>query len=104
MARIATARGLACLAMLVLLPRHAAAQQSSEAEKFGRVLLGGAAGLALHEAGHLVADWAFEEKVVVEKVGWKGVPFFALSHAPDLSPRREFTVSSAGFWSQYLYS
>ena len=29
---------------------------------------------------------------------------FALSHAPDLSPRRELTVSSAGFWSQFLYS
>ena len=42
--------------------------------------------------------------MVVKKVGWKGVPFFALSHAPDLSPRREFTVSSAGFWSQFLYS
>jgi len=40
----------------------------------------------------------------VKKVGWKGVPFFALSHAPDLSPRREFIVSSAGFWSQFLYS
>jgi hypothetical protein len=47
---------------------------------------GGAAGLALHESGHLVADWAFEEKVVVKKVGWKGVPFFALSHAPTCRP------------------
>ena len=36
--------------------------------RFGRLLLGGAAGLALHESGHLVADWAFEEKVVVKKV------------------------------------
>jgi hypothetical protein len=51
-----------------------------------------------------VADWAFEEKVVVKRVDYKGIPFFALSHAPDLSPRREFTVSSAGFWSQFLYS
>lgn len=61
-------------------------------------------GFALHESGHLIADWAFEEKVVVKKVSYKGIPFFALSHAPDLSPRREFTVSSAGFWSQFLYS
>jgi len=82
----------------------AQAQELSSASRFGRLLLGGAAGLALHETGHLVADWAFEEKVVVKKVGWKGIPFFALSHAPDLSPRREYVVSSAGFWSQYLYS
>lgn len=68
------------------------------------MLLGGAAGLAIHESGHLVADWAFDEKVVIKKVDWKGIPFFALSHAPDLSPRREYVVSSAGFWAQHLYS
>jgi hypothetical protein len=88
----------------VMLASPALAQEQSGGEKFGKLLLGGAAGLALHESGHLVADWAFGEKVVVRKVGWKGLPFFALSHANDLSPRREFTVSSAGFWSQWLYS
>jgi hypothetical protein len=77
---------------------------TSAAARFGKVLLGGAAGLVLHESGHLVADWAFEEKVDVRKVEYKGIPFFALSHAHDLSPRREFVVSSAGFWAQYLYS
>ena len=80
------------------------AQEPSAASKFGRVLLGGVAGLGVHEGGHLVANWAFEEKVRVKKVDYKGIPFFALSHAPDLSPRREFVVSSAGFWAQYLYS
>jgi hypothetical protein len=95
------------MVMLLLSPRLAAGQQASSgssAGKFGRLLIGGGAGLVLHESGHLVANWAFEEKVVVKKVGWNGIPFFALSHAPDLSPRREYTVSSAGFWSQYLYS
>ena len=82
----------------------ARAQQESTIGKVGKVLLGGAAGLGVHEAGHLVADWAFEEKVVVKKVDFKGIPFFALSHAPDLSPRREYVASSAGFWAQYLYS
>jgi hypothetical protein len=100
------ARSLLCFLLICFCPGHATAQQTSSSAgvRFGRLLLGGAAGLALHESGHLVADWAFEEKVVVKKVGWKGVPFFALSHAPDLSPRREFVVSSAGFWSQFLYS
>lgn len=79
-------------------------QEESGASKFGKVLLGGAAGLGLHEAGHLVANWAFDEKVTIRKVDYHGIPFFALSHAPDLSPRREYVVSSAGFWAQYLYS
>lgn len=96
-------------ALLILLVTIFAApsvaqQQPSAASRFGKVLLGGGAGLVLHETGHLIADWAFEEKVVVKKVDYKGIPFFALSHAHDLSPRREYVVSSAGFWSQYLYS
>jgi hypothetical protein len=94
-----------CLAaLLVLLAVPAAAQERSAGGTFGRVLLGGAAGLALHEGGHLLANWAFESKVVVRKVDYKGVPFFALSHANNLSPRREFIVSSAGFWAQFLFS
>jgi hypothetical protein len=107
------------VALLILLvgflaaPASAQQQQGSQqadspaksaASRFGKLLLGGAAGLVLHESGHLVADWAFEEKVVIRKVDYKGIPFFALSHANNLSPRREFIVSSAGFWSQYLYS
>ncbi len=92
-----------CLALL-LAASPGFAQQESDASKFGKVLLGGAAGLGLHEAGHLVANWAFEEKVKIKKVDFKGIPFFAISHAPDLSPRREYVVSSAGFWTQYLYS
>lgn len=104
--------GAGCLAfaMLMLLGASPAFAQQAQTKgpsagaSFGRLLLGGAAGLALHESGHLIADWAFEEKVVVKKVGYKGAPFFAITHANDLSPRREFTVSSAGFWSQFLYS
>ena len=87
MARI----GLVAL-VLVCLAVPVGAQDESGASKFGKVLLGGAAGLGLHETGHLIANWAFEEKVVVKKVDYKGIPFFALSHAPDLSPRREYVV------------
>jgi hypothetical protein len=93
-----------CALLVLISAAPALAQQDSTASRFGRVLLGGAAGLGLHEAGHLVANWAFEEKVVIKKVDYKGIPFFALSHAPDLSPRREYVVSSAGLWTQYLYS
>jgi hypothetical protein len=101
-ARIVTRIGIGLLVLAAASP--VAAQTHSAGERFGKVLLGGAAGLAIHESGHLVANWAFDEKVVVKKVNFKGIPFFALSHAPDLSPRREYVVSSAGFWAQYLYS
>jgi hypothetical protein len=100
------ARYLALCSVLLLIVDAipAAGQEASAASRFGKVLLGGAAGLGLHEGGHLVANWAFEEKVNIKKVDYKGIPFFALSHAPDLSPRREYVVSSAGFWTQFLYS
>jgi hypothetical protein len=99
------ARVTQCIVLILLAVRPAVAQQeSSSASKFGKVILGGVAGLGAHETAHLVANWAFEEKVTIKKVDYKGVPFFALSHAPDLSPRREYVVSSAGFWAQYLYS
>jgi hypothetical protein len=98
-------RSLLCaLAAVACITAVPASAQDSAGARFGKVLLGGAAGLGLHEAGHLVANWAFEEKVVIKKVDYKGVPFFALSHSPDLSPRREYVVSSAGFWAQFLYS
>jgi hypothetical protein len=100
---VARLRALFAL-LVVFYAAPASAQQESAASRFGKVLLGGAAGLGLHEAGHLVANWAFDEKVVIKKVSYQGIPFFALSHAPDLSPRREYVVSSAGFWAQYLYS
>lgn len=113
MARIGRHAAFVITALAVLAAPAAAQQQRSQqsdssggsaASRFGKVLLGGGAGLVLHETGHLIANWAFEEKVVVRKVDYKGIPFFALSHANNLSPRREFVVSSAGFWSQYLYS
>jgi len=93
-----------CAVLLLLAASPAFGQQESGAYKFGKVMLGGVAGLGLHETGHLVANWGFEEKVTIKKVDYKGIPFFALSHAPNLSPRREYVVSSAGFWAQYLYS
>ena len=96
--------GFGPLTLLVTLRAPGSRAENPQRRRFGKVLLGGAAGLAIHESGHLVANWAFDEKIVIRKVDYKGIPFFALSHAPDLSPRREYVVSSAGFWAQYLYS
>jgi hypothetical protein len=63
-------------------------------------LAGAALGLAAHEAGHLVLDFAFDAKPWIKRVELGGIPFFAITHRSDLSPRREFAISSAGFWVQ----
>ena len=65
-----------------------------------KFLAGGAAGLVLHESGHLVFDALFDAKPRLSRVQFGPFPFFAISHRSDLSPRREFTISSAGFWVQ----
>jgi hypothetical protein len=61
---------------------------------------GGAAALAAHEGGHLLFDALFRANPGIKKVSFKGIPFFAITHDPGLSPRRELTIDSAGFWVQ----
>ena len=65
-----------------------------------RFLAGAALGLAAHESGHLVLDFAFDARPRIKRVTLGGIPFFAITHRSDLSPRREFAISSAGFWVQ----
>jgi hypothetical protein len=71
--------------------------RASDTVKF---LAGAALGLGLHESGHLVFDAVFNAKPRLEGVRFGPFPFFAIAHRSDLSPRREFTISSAGFWVQ----
>lgn len=54
----------------------------------------------MHESGHLIFDAAFDAQPRIKRVDFGPFPFFAIAHRPDLSARREFTVSSAGFWVQ----
>jgi len=63
-------------------------------------LAGAALGLAAHESGHLVLDFAFNSKPRLKRVELGGIPFFAITHRSDLPSRREFAISSAGFWVQ----
>jgi len=65
-----------------------------------KFLAGGLLGLGLHESGHLVFDEVFDARPRLTGVHFGPVPFFAISHRSNLTPRREFTVSSAGFWVQ----
>lgn len=63
--------------------------------------LGGAtAALATHEGAHLTLDVVFDADPGVRRVRFGGVPFFAITHR-EVSRRREFTISSAGFWMQH---
>ena len=65
-----------------------------------KFLAGGAVGLAAHEAGHLLFDGIFSANPAIEKVDFHGIPFFAITHDPGLTPRKEFIIDSAGFWVQ----
>jgi hypothetical protein len=69
-----------------------------------KFLTGAALGLVLHEGGHLTFDAAFDARPRIRGVTFGPFPFFAITHRGDLSPRREFTISSAGFWMQEFSS
>src|SRR5258708_9868220 len=70
---------------------------ASDVAKF---LAGAAVGLGAHESGHLLFDGIFKAHPGIDKVSFHGVPFFAITHDPGLSPRREFVIDSPGFWVQ----
>ena len=70
------------------------------ASALGRFLTGAAAGLGAHESGHVLFDGIFNAHPGIKSVSFHGLPFFAITHDPGLSPRREFVIDSAGFWVQ----
>jgi hypothetical protein len=79
----------------------AQAPQPSQGKRIALFLAGGAVGLVAHESGHLLADAAFGERPRLKKVDFHGIPFFAITHRTGIPPRKEFTISSAGFWVQH---
>ena len=102
---------LLAIAIWAAVPADCAGQSSADAppldDRFSRFfqLAGGAiAGLAIHESGHLFFDVLFDADPGIARVDLGGIPFFAIEHTAALSPRREFVVSSAGFWMQHLTS
>jgi hypothetical protein len=76
---------------------------SPSAGDVAKFLLGGAAGLGLHESGHVVAAAAFGADPGIKGISYGVIPFFAITHN-HVSPGREYTISSAGFWMQSLSS
>ena len=103
--------------LAVFLPIRAAAQTSSAGETLQspatdehpvvdtvKFLAGGALGLVIHESGHLVFDAIFDASPSIKGISFGPFPFFAITHRSDVSPRREFAISSAGFWMQDVSS
>jgi hypothetical protein len=45
-------------------------------------------------------DVLFNADPGFRRVEFKGIPFFAITHRSGLSPRREYSISAAGFWVQ----
>lgn len=66
-------------------------------------LAGGALGLGLHESGHLLFDVLFDADPGIKPVSFGPLPFFAITHR-EVSPVRELTIASAGFWMQHASS
>ena len=66
-----------------------------------RFVAGGAAGLIVHEAGHVVTGLAAGAHPGLKRIDYGIIPFFAISHDP-VSRRREYVISSSGFHAQHL--
>jgi hypothetical protein len=85
-------------------PTSEVSEAPSRAASAGRVVGGAAIAFVAHESGHLLLDAVFDARPRLKRVDFHGVPFFAIAHRNDLSPRRELAISSAGFWVQHAGS
>jgi len=91
----ASVAAAAVVAAMCGVPSTASAQTIDVARFFA----GAAVGLGIHESAHLIADEAYGANPGVRKVSAGFIPFFAITHEP-VTPVKEFTISSAGFWAQ----
>ncbi len=64
---------------------------------------GAAAGLGIHESGHVIFSAILDANPRVAPLSYGGIPFFKIEHDP-VTRREEFVISSAGFWMQYMDS
>lgn len=78
--------------------------RESRATRTAAFVGGAAAGFLAHEGGHLLFDAAFGADPGVKRVSFAGIPFFAITHEDDVTPREEYVISSAGFWMQHATS
>ena len=87
-------------------PSQPAATQEARPSIVTSTLLflgGAAAGLGIHETGHVIFSATFDANPRVEPLHYGVIPFFKIEHDP-VTRRQEFVISSAGFWMQYVDS
>ena len=95
-------RGPSCLcaalasAFLLLSEGRAGAQNTVV-----RFIAGGAAGLIVHESGHIATGLATGGNPGFKRLDYGFIPFFAITHDP-VSRRREYIIASSGFHAQHL--
>src|SRR4051812_18994974 len=77
---------------------NSAQQSDSTGKRIASFLVGGAIGLGAREVGRVVADWALGQARELKKVELRGIAFFAITPPSGLTPCKESTLSSAGFW------
>jgi hypothetical protein len=66
-------------------------------------LAGGASGLVVHEAGHVMTGLAFDAHPRARRLNYGPIPFFSIQH-DTVTRRREFVITSSGFWMQHAGS
>lgn len=92
--------------LILLLPARAAAQDESSAPPPRNVkraltfLGGGAAGLVVHEAGHVATGLALGANPGFRRLDHGVIPFFAVTH-DTVSRGGEFAISASGFLAQH---
>ncbi|MDQ3169227.1 MAG: hypothetical protein M3Q55_03685 [Acidobacteriota bacterium] len=88
----------AALASALLLLSEGSAHAQNTVVRF---LAGGAAGLVVHEAGHIATGLAMGADPGVKRLDYGVIPFFAITH-DTVSRRREYIIASSGFHAQHL--
>ena len=98
---------LCLVTVWLLFPDSAVAQTTTSSPSVVKravtFLAGGAAGLAIHESGHVITGWAFGANPRIQGLQSGPVPFFVIAHDP-VTRREEFVISSAGFWAGHAAS
>jgi len=102
------ATGALLIVALALLAHPASAQTEPADRRSGpaRTALfftGAAAGLVIHESGHVMFGAAFGAHPTIAKLDYGPIPFFAIHH-DQVTRRQEYVISSAGLWMQHAGS
>ena len=75
--------------------------QVGQVKRVLRFLGGGAAGLVVHEAGHIAAALALNADPGFKRLDYGFIPFFAVTSEPA-TRRRAYVIYSSGFHAQHL--